>query len=169
MEMERMVRSALCALVLGLCPALGVAQQRAQAGELRTAQSACIFDHTNLWTAPGTCRPHARAYPATMHSSVRRAIYDSALTFGVPFPVLLKIGKCESSLNPRASNGTHFGLFQFARDTFKRAIVLMKTDTGISARSVWSPLDSSYAAGYLFATGHSPAWTCETAQTPATG
>lgn len=123
---------------------------------------ACIFDRMTLRTAPGTCRPQARAYPAHVHGAVRRAVYDSSLTFGIPYKVLLAIGRCESDLNPHARNGQYFGLFQFAAQTFHRAAHSLATETGIAARSYWNPLDSSYAAGYMFATGRSWSWSCET-------
>lgn len=161
--MERRARGVLFALVLGFPLALSAslgAETEAAAGSLRQNHT-CVFDHMNLWTAPGACRPQAKSYPPRIRGKVRRAIYDSALTFGVPFKVLLRIGKCESALNPRASNGTHFGLFQFAPDTFKRASRLMRVETGVQAHSYWNPLDASYAAGYLFATGGSVSWSCE--------
>lgn len=129
---------------------------------------ACVYDHVALRTTPDLCRPRARAYPPQVVGKVRHAIYDSALTFGMPYPVLLKIAECESALNPRASNGSHFGLFQFAPDTFNRAAGQLRATTGVSARSYWNPLDASYVAGYLFATGQASSWTCEI-QATATG
>src|SRR5579872_326871 len=115
--------------------------------------SACIFDHMTLRSPTTICRPRAKAYPPTVTGRVQRSIYDSSLIFGIPYSVLLNIAKCESSLNPRASNGTHFGLFQFAPATFRRAAVQLKATTGLTARSYWNPLDSSYVAGFMFATG----------------
>jgi hypothetical protein len=131
------------------------------AGEHAPQRQSCIFDHMSLRTAPQTCRPHARAYPKNVTGAVERAIYDSTLLFGVPYPVLLSIARCESGLNTHASNGTHFGLFQFAADTFKRGSAALRSETGIVARSYWKALDSSYVAGFLFATGQSLSWTCE--------
>ncbi|MGI8827059.1 MAG: transglycosylase SLT domain-containing protein [Chloroflexota bacterium] len=121
----------------------------------------CIFDQQNLKTESGACRPHALAYPPQVRGRVRRAIYDSALIFGVPYKILLAIGRCESGLNPRANNGTHFGLFQFAPDTFRRGARALRHDTGIAASSYWRARDSAYVAGYLFATGRAPSWACE--------
>lgn len=123
--------------------------------------AACIFDHMTLRSAAGTCRPRARAYPAYVVGKVQQAIYDSALTFGIPFDVLVAIARCESALNPRASNGSHFGLFQFAPETFRRAANQLRSATGVVARSYWSPLDSSYVAGFMFVTGRALRWSCE--------
>jgi hypothetical protein len=163
-----MERRACCALLLGallavLGPSFGGAEWNAAhaAGERAQQASTCIFDHLSLRTAPHTCRPRAKSYPANVTSRVERAIYDSALTFGIPYEILLAIGRCESGLNPHASNGRRFGLFQFAPATFRRAVALLRAQTGIVAHSYWNALDSSYAAGFLFATGASLSWTCE--------
>jgi hypothetical protein len=165
-----MERRACCALLLGvllasLGPSLAGAERTVAeaAGERAQQAPTCIFDHLNLRTAPHTCRPRAKSYPPNVTTSVERAIYDSSLTFGIPYPVLFAIGRCESGLNPHASNGRRFGLFQFAPATFRRAIALLRAQTGIVAHTYWSALDSSYAAGFLFATGQSVSWTCETA------
>ena len=58
-----------------------------------------------------------------------RAIDDGALTFGVPYKLMLKIARCESALNPRASNGTYLGLYQFAPRTFW-SMFMARTSTG---------------------------------------
>jgi hypothetical protein len=115
-----------------------------------------------LRTAPGTCRPRAKAYPKQVTGRVRQSIYDSALTFGIPYTILLKIAQCESALDPRASDGVHFGLFQFLPDTFDEGSANLRVMTGITTVNFWRPLDSSYVAGFLFATGQSPRWQCET-------
>jgi hypothetical protein len=123
--------------------------------------SACIFDHMMLRSPTTICRPRAKAYPVGVKGSVQRSIYDSALVFGMPFSVLLKIAKCESALNPRATNGSHYGLFQFAPATFEDAASRLQTTTGVAAKSYWNALDSAYVAGFMFATGDAKRWSCE--------
>lgn len=120
----------------------------------------CIFDRSALRTAGKSCRPRARKYPGMVKGSVRRAIYDGALTFGIPYSVLMDVAQCESNLNPRAWDGVHGGIFQFLPATFRGAARKLKNTTGIQARSYWNPLDAAYVAGYLFATGQSQAWSC---------
>lgn len=144
------------ALVVGLQPApLVQADRGAEQGQT------CIFDRVSLRTTPGTCRPRAVAYPPSVKGRVRRAIYDGAVIFGIPYSVLLKIAQCESGLNPRATNGPHFGLFQFLPDTFRQGARSLRHETGIVAHSYWNPRDASYVAGYLFAIGKAPSWACE--------
>lgn len=160
--MGRSTRYVLFAAALSLVGGFTQPERLVLAAEPHTEITTnCIFDQMTLRTPPGKCRPRAKAYPSNVVGSARRAIYDSALTFGVPYKILLAIGKCESGLNPYATNGTHFGLFQFLPDTFKRAVGLLRRDTGITAHTYWNPLDSAYAAGYLFATGRARSWSCE--------
>jgi hypothetical protein len=84
------------------------------------------------------------------------------LLFGIPYEVFLRIATCESGLNPHASNGSTFGLFQFAPATFERGADDLLANTGVVVHNYWNALDNSYVAGYLFATGQSPQWSCET-------
>jgi hypothetical protein len=140
----------------------GIPQVEAN-GERAAQARSCVYDHMTMHTGPTRCRPRARAYPSSVASSVQKAIYDSSLEFGVPYKTLLTIAKCESALDPRASSGTHFGLYQFAPATFKRAISQMRTQTGVMAHSYWNALDSAYTAGFMFVTGAASSWSCVSA------
>jgi hypothetical protein len=91
---------------------------------------------------------------------VERSIYDGALTFGIPYSVMLKVARCESRLDPRADDGVHVGLYQFLPSTFASGARKLRRSTGIAAGSYWNPLDATYVAGFLFATGQSQQWSC---------
>ena|SRR5436305_4651850 len=147
------------AVLLGAFTAVHGSRPATAARPGRTA--ACIFDHMSLRTAKGTCRPRARAYPRSVHGSVKRSIYDASLTFGMPYTVLLKIARCESNLNPRARYAGHYGLYQFLPQTFSQAASGLQSDTGIQVHSYWNPLDAAYVAGYMFVTGQALSWACE--------
>lgn len=154
-------RAALLAALLALSTVLGAGRNTTiAAGPGSRSARLCIFDHTALRTAPGTCRPQARSYPSRVTGSVRKAIYDGALTFGVPYVTMLQIAKCESGLNPRASSRKYFGLFQFLPATFKTGVRMMLRNTGITAKSYWNARDASYVTGFVFAIGGARAWTC---------
>jgi hypothetical protein len=144
-------------LVLAGADATTTRAQRTHLGQ----NTACIFDHMTLRSPTTTCRPRAKAYPASIAGAVQRSIYDSSLIFGIPYTVLLNIARCESSLNPRARNGSHFGLFQFVPATFRAAASRLQSTTGLAARSYWNPLDSAYVAGFMFVTGDAQRWSCE--------
>ena len=142
-------------LALVLVPGRGVAASRPHA-----VSHDCVFDHSLLRTAPGICQPRAKSYPKTVNTPVERAVFDSARLFGVPYKLLLGIAECESDLNPYASNGSHYGLFQFLPSTFRNGRLMMRSMTGVVARSPWRPLDASYVAGFLFAYGEATSWSC---------
>lgn len=156
------VRRSLIALFLSLSASLILQPcPGSAAGNRGDPSASCIFDRLTLQTPPGLCRPRARAYPASVRGEVRHAIYDSALIYGIPYRILLKIAFCESSLNPLAVNGPHYGLFQFLPATFHWGARRMRRETGITAWTYWDVDDAAYVAGYLFATGYSRRWACE--------
>lgn len=156
---KRTVGTLLCGVALGFS-AMADPAEPAGARNPEAFSRSCVFDHLTLWTPSGTCRPRARQYPVGVAGSVRRAIYDSALIFSLPYTALLQVARCESGLNPRARNGVYRGLFQFLPRTFSRASTRMRRETGIMATSVWSARDASYAAGYMFVTRAGGSWTC---------
>lgn len=161
--MEKRKYSVLSAGLVGalLLVAVYAAPRVWAASDLAGGQSKCVFDHSMLRSTPATCRPHAVDYPSDVIGKVRHAIYDSALTFGIPYSVLERIAQCESGLDPKARLAGHFGLFQFLPATFHGGARQMRQETGIGAKSYWNPWDSAYVAGYLFATGMSDSWTCQ--------
>jgi Transglycosylase SLT domain len=158
--MDRRLRYAVSVLACVLTFLGGSVAPGQVSGAGQVPNSTCIYSHEYLWSQPGTCRPQALAYPKDVKGRVRQAIYDSAETFGVPYAVLLRIARCESALNPRATDGTHFGLYQFLPGTFHGGTRSMRSMTGIQASNLWKASDSAYVAGFLFAIGHSPAWQC---------
>jgi hypothetical protein len=125
----------------------------------------CIYNQYVLTTSPHVCRPHAITYPSYVVGHVERAIYNGALTFGVPYALLLHIAQCESSLNPHAVNGDHYGLFQFLPETFRFNAHRMHYFTGIRVHSYtkgyWNAADSSYVAAFMFADDHHFEWVCQ--------
>jgi hypothetical protein len=151
-----LVLAALTALSAALTVSRPVTEAR------QSHSTACVFDHLSLRTARGTCRPRARSYPPNVRGSVKRAVYDASLTFGMPYSVLLAIARCESDLNPHAAYEGHYGLYQFLPQTFSRAAGELRADTGITAHSYWNPLDAGYVAGFMFVTGKALSWSCET-------
>lgn len=154
----------LLVVLTALAASVPAGTGHAQTGQPRVA--ACIFDHVSLRTSRGTCRPRARSYPPGVKGPVKRSIYDGALTFGIPYSVLLDVARCESNLDPQADDGRHMGLFQFLPSTFWHGARGLRGRTGIRARTYWNPLDAAYVAGYLFVTGNAQAWSCVTAYQP---
>jgi hypothetical protein len=63
------------------------------------------------------------------------------------------IAWCESRMNPGASNGTHFGLFQFDWQTWRGSPYDHRG-------SVWSPKWASLATAWYLRRGQSTRWAC---------
>lgn len=61
---------------------------------------------------------------------------------------------CESRLNPAASNGTHFGLFQFLPSTYA-------TTPYAGRGSIWSAKWNSLAAAWMQRVGRGAEWACQ--------
>lgn len=158
--MEGHARRAILVLAVLIGSTVSLMHNRPATAARAGRSGTCIFDHQSLRTAKGICRPHAKSYPKTVRGSVRRAIYDAALTFGMPYSVLFKIARCESNLNPGAAYAGHYGLFQFLPQTFTSGSGGMRVETGITASTYWNALDASYVAGYLFVTGEAREWSC---------
>lgn len=63
------------------------------------------------------------------------------------------IAFCESRLDPGASNGSHFGLFQFDWQTWRGQPYARRG-------SVWSPKWSSLATAWYLRRGQASRWVC---------
>lgn len=79
---------------------------------------------------------------------IRRA----ALRWRVDFRMLLRKARCESGLDPYASNGVHIGLFQFNPGTY--------ASTPYDGRDPWRAKWNALAAGFMHHVGRGGEWVC---------
>jgi len=63
-----------------------------------------------------------------------------------------RVAYCESRKNPRASNGSHHGLFQYAPSTWGT--------TPYGSRSIWSARWQSMATAWMLNQGRAGEWAC---------
>ena len=84
-----------------------------------------------------------------------RIIREAARQFGQPEDDLLRVGRCESNLDPRAVNqaGPYFGLFQFLRSTWAR--------TPFGDRDIFDPVANASAAAWMWQQGRRNEWACQ--------
>jgi hypothetical protein len=82
-------------------------------------------------------------------------IREAARAFGQPEEDLIRVGRCESSLDPRAQNpaGPYFGLFQFLRSTW--------ASTPYADRDIFDPVANANAAGWMWQQGRRNEWACQ--------
>lgn len=103
--------------------------------------------------APAKAEPTPAAPAAS--GSIQQIIINAANEFGVPPSYLLSVASCESGFNPNASNGSHFGLFQFLPSTYAAYAPLAG-----AGPDYWNPTNNARTAAYMFAHGQSGQWTC---------
>ena len=84
-----------------------------------------------------------------------RIIREAAREFGQPEEDLLRVGRCESNLDPRAVNeaGPYFGLFQFLRSTW--------ATTPFAERDIFDPTANARAAAWMWQQGRRNEWACQ--------
>ena len=83
-------------------------------------------------------------------TAVDHALSVAAATYGVPLRRLRRVATCESTLNPRATNGRYVGLFQFGLPLWSA------TPYGRFPRT--DPYAASLAAAWAFKRGMSRHW-----------
>ena len=82
-------------------------------------------------------------------------IREAARAFDQPEEDLLRVGRCESNLDPRAVNqaGPYFGLFQFLRSTW--------ASTPFADRDIFDPVANANAAAWMWQQGRRNEWACQ--------
>ena len=82
-------------------------------------------------------------------------IREAARAFGQPEEDLLRVGRCESNLDPNAVNpdGPYFGLFQFLRSTW--------SSTPFADRDIFDPVANAHAAAWMWQQGRRGEWACQ--------
>lgn len=95
---------------------------------------------------------------------VKQSIVKWAIFYGLDQQHMLNIARCESTYNPSASNGTHFGIFQFLPSTFTANVGYMK-QRGIipqdAVYSYWNYDQNIQVASWMFSIGQARQWECK--------
>jgi hypothetical protein len=88
-------------------------------------------------------------------SDILQIIRDAARAFGQPVEDMIRVGRCESNLDPRAVNpqGPWLGLFQFHRTTW--------ASTPFAERDIFDPVANANAAAWMWQQGRRDEWTCQ--------
>jgi len=80
-------------------------------------------------------------------------IRDAANRYHVSYALMLNRAMCESTLNHLASNGTHFGLYQFLPSTWQG-------ETSYGSHSYWSAKWNALGAAEMESKGMGDQWEC---------
>jgi hypothetical protein len=91
----------------------------------------------------------------TTEDEIIAIIQEAARAFAQPAEDLLRVGRCESNLDPRAVNpdGPYFGLFQFLRSTW--------ASTPFADRDIFDPVANAQAAAWMWQQGRRQEWACQ--------
>jgi hypothetical protein len=95
---------------------------------------------------------------------VQQSIIKWADFYGADSQQLLRVASCESGFRPEASNGTHFGVFQFAPSTFIGNVGYMKKRGLIATEAeydYWNPEHNVQVAVWMFSIGQQSQWSCK--------
>jgi soluble lytic murein transglycosylase-like protein len=92
------------------------------------------------------------AAPPPAPGTIEAIIQAAANQWGVSYPWMLKIARCESGLNPRAYNpsGPYYGLFQFLMSTFRAN----------GGTNIWDPVQQANITARMLAHGQAHQWGC---------
>lgn len=84
-----------------------------------------------------------------------KIIRAAAKEFGQPEEDMVRVGRCESNLDPRAVNqaGPYFGLFQFLRSTW--------AGTPFADQDIFDPSANARAAAWMWQQGRRDEWACQ--------
>jgi len=118
-----------------------VARAEASTAALRAQLAAERRDHR---------KAVARARDIRIAPSVEHALTIAAAAYGVPKAKLRAVAMCESTLNPKATNGRYAGLFQFGTPLWNA------TPYGRFSRT--DPYAASLAAAWAFSKGMASHW-----------
>lgn len=116
---------------------------------LLAALAVAVPHHTDCQTIECVERVAAKR---CSQNHVTSCVHRAALRWNVSYRLLRNRGWCESRLRADASNGTHFGVFQFAPSTF--------ATTPYAQHSIWSAKYNSLAAAWMQRTGRGSEWEC---------
>ena len=99
--------------------------------------------------------PASNGHQPTTEDGIAVIIREAARAFGQPEEDLLRVGRCESNLDPRAVNpdGPYFGLFQFLRSTW--------ASTPFADRDIFDPVANAHAAAWMWQQGRRHEWACQ--------
>ena len=95
------------------------------------------------------CRSHES------EREIERIITRAAKKYRQSPRAMLRVARCESTLDPCAynSSGPYYGLFQFLKGTF--------AGTKYGGRDIWDPEANALAAAWMWARGEKNQWACQ--------
>jgi uncharacterized protein YraI len=109
---------------------------------------------TTTTSSPDAAIPNPGA-PAGNEEAIISIIHQAANAYGQDPEAMVRVARCESSLNPRAidASGSYHGLFQFVPVTFAA--------TPYGGQDIYDPWANSHAAAWMWSEGRKSEWVCQ--------
>ncbi|MDQ3696231.1 MAG: transglycosylase SLT domain-containing protein [Chloroflexota bacterium] len=91
----------------------------------------------------------------TSEQGIIDIIHQAAAAYGQSPDDMVRVARCESSLNPRAvdPSGSYHGLFQFVPSTF--------AGTPYGGQDIYDPWANAHAAAWMWSEGRKYEWVCQ--------
>jgi hypothetical protein len=104
---------------------------------------------TSSAEAGNRCRERAS------EDEILRFIARAASDYGQSERAMVRVARCESTLNPCAlnSDGPYYGLFQYLKSTWR--------STPYGERDIYDPQAQALATGWMWDQGRKNEWTCK--------
>jgi uncharacterized protein YraI len=110
---------------------------------------------TTTTTPPGDTALTNPGAPASSEQEIISVIQQAAAAYGQNPDDMIRVARCESSLNPRAvgGGGLWHGLFQFVPSTFAA--------TPYGGQDIYDPWANAHAAAWMWSEGRKSEWVCQ--------
>lgn len=133
----------------------GNSQQRGNRRNRGGNEPATTTTTTTTTTPPGDTALTNPGVPAEGEEAIIAIIQQAAAAYGQNPDDMIRVARCESSLNPRAVDpaGLYHGLFQFVPSTF--------AGTPYGGQDIYDPWANAHAAAWMWSEGRKSEWVCQ--------
>ena len=104
---------------------------------------------------PGRVTAEQRCRARDSEDDILGYIAAAARAYGQSEEAMVRVARCESTLNPCAvnSDGPYYGLYQFLKSTWR--------STPFDDRDIFDPEAQALAAGWMWQQGRKNEWVCK--------
>jgi hypothetical protein len=104
---------------------------------------------------PAGARAEQRCRARHSEDEILGYIAEAAAEYGQSEQAMVRVARCESSLDPCALNGDgpYYGLYQFLKSTWRA--------TPYGDRDIYDPKAQALAAGWMWQQGRKNEWACK--------
>jgi len=104
---------------------------------------------------PSCVKAEQRCRARDSEDEILSYIAEAAAEYGQSEQAMIRVARCESTLNPCALNGDgpYYGLFQYLKSTWR--------STPYGDRDIFDPQAQALATGWMWQQGRKNEWACK--------